>query len=125
LFWKKKNKPSEGSRIKAPSDHRGAFRISPDPDNPLTLHFKNKKINALDISSKGLSFTNDGFQSRKRYPVHFHLPGETDIISTKLDILRIDEEQICHCAFNLLTPDQEDAIHRYVLNRQKEDLRSR
>jgi len=125
LFWKKKNKSTEDTKIKAPSDHRGAFRVSPDPDHPLTLHFKGKQINALDISSKGLSFINDGLQARKRYSVHFDLPGESEIISTKLDILRVDEERICHCALKVLTPDQEDAIHRYVLNRQKEDLRSR
>jgi hypothetical protein len=45
-------------------------------------------------------------------------------IQNRIKILRIDEEDICRCNFINLDIESEDSLHRYVLVRQKDDLRS-
>ncbi len=121
MFWKKKTKQDE--KIKAPKEARQAYRVSPDTDNPLLLSLEGQSLEILEISSGGLAFKNKGFKAENTYKVDFVLPTG-GAIKTHIKILRIDEEEICRCNFVNLDTKSEDALHRYVLVRQKDDLRS-
>ena len=127
MFWKKKNKKSQKPlRIhKVPDDPRQAFRILPDPDDPISLSVDGKDVNVTEISSTGLAFQNEGFKSEDVFKVRFFLPKVFTEISANLEILRVDEEGICRCLLKDMDQDAEDAIHHYVLLRQKDDLQSR
>ena len=121
MFWKKKNKPEK--KIKAPEEARQAYRIAPDPENPLYLNLEGHSLEIVEISSGGLAFKNQGFKADSIYTVDFILPTGGSI-NTQIQILRIDEEDICRCHFLNLDVQSEDSLHRYVLVRQKDDLRS-
>jgi PilZ domain-containing protein len=121
LFWKKKNKPEK--KLKAPEEARQAYRIAPDPENPLFLNLEGNSLEIVEISSGGLAFKNLGFKADSSYTVDFVLPTGGRI-QTRIKILRIDEENICRCNFIDLDVQSEDSLHRYVLVRQKDDLRS-
>ena len=121
MFWKKKNKPEK--KLKAPEEARQAYRIAPDPENPLYLNLEGNSLEIVEISSGGLAFKNQGLKADSTYTVDFVLPTGGSI-HTQIKILRIDEEDICRCNFLDLDVQSEDSLHRYVLVRQKDDLRS-
>ncbi len=121
MFWKKKNKPEK--KLKAPEEARQAYRIAPDPENPLFLNVEGNSLEIVEISSSGLAFKNQGLEAGSTYTVDFVLPTGGSI-QTRIKILRIDEEGICRCHFIDLDVQSEDSLHRYVLVRQKDDLRS-
>ncbi len=121
MFWKKKNKPDK--KLKAPEEARQAYRVAPDPENPLFLNLAGQSLEILEISSGGLAFKNQGFKAEDTFKGDFVLPTG-GAINTRIKILRIDEEGICRCNFVNLDMKSEDALHRYVLVRQKDELNS-
>ena len=123
MFWKKKNKDKEEKKFKAPKEARQAYRVSPDPDNPIILNLEGQSLEVLEISSGGIAFKNQGFNAGDTFQADFVLPTG-NAINTQIKILRIDEDDICRCNFLDLDMKAEDSLHRYVLIRQKDDLRS-
>ena len=121
MFWKKKNKKEE--KLKAPDEARQAYRVAPDSENPLFLNMEGNSLEIVEISSGGLAFKNQGLKAGSTYMIDFVLPTGGGI-RTRIKILRIDEEDICRCNFIDLNVESEDSLHRYVLVRQKDDLRS-
>jgi len=121
LFWKKKDKP-QTPKVKAPADNRQAYRINPTRDEPIILDIGNQTVDVVDISSGGLSFENKGFEKGQQFNVRFTLPLTLEEIEAKIEILRIGNENMAHCRFVDLPQDLEDTIHKYVLDRQKEEL---
>lgn len=127
MFWKKKSdRPEEGKKLfKVPEQSRGAFRIAPDPAEPIILKLGGADVSVIDISSGGLSFKNTNFKIDTPYDISFSLPHSAITIKTKIKILRITDAQICPAIFIDLAPEFEDEIHHYVLHRQKEELKNR
>ncbi len=109
--------------MKPPEEARQAYRIAPDPEKPLFLNLEGNSLEIVEISSGGLAFKNQGLEAGSTHSVEFVLPTGGSI-KTQIKILRIDDENICRCNFINLDTASEDSIHRYVLVRQKDDLRS-
>jgi len=57
-------------------------------------------------------------------PVHLDLPSGQNSISGYVDALAPGDSGQVQCLFVNLSPDEVEAIHRYVLIRQKEVIRS-
>jgi hypothetical protein len=120
LFWKKKNK-DDGKLFKAPPTDRGAFRVYPSKENPVTIKVGDAKLIAIDISAGGISFDNKNFKNGATYPLEITLP-ENETITVETTIHKIDEKNICRCSIVGLSEYQEDQIHSYILARQKEEM---
>ena len=120
MFWKKKNK-DEGKLFKAPPADRGAFRVYPSKENPVTIKVGDVKLIAIDISAGGISFNNKNFKNGETYPLKIILP-ENETITVETTIHKIDEKNICRCSIVGLSEYQEDQIHSYILARQKEEI---
>ncbi|MEC7641765.1 MAG: PilZ domain-containing protein [Nitrospinota bacterium] len=138
MFWKKKKDSKKQSKplkdeekkkklfVKATDETRQAYRVSPLPSEPIRFEFDGKEITVVDISMGGVSFKNENFAKGTTQEVSFVLPGENVDISTKLAVVAILEaKNLCCCEFQDLNPDDEDAICDYVLDRQKEELKSK
>lgn len=121
MFWKKKIKQEK--KIEAPEEARQSYRVTPDPENPLFLDLEGNSLEIVEISSGGLAFKNQGLKEGSSHTIDFVLPTGS-AIKTRIKILRIDEKNICRCNFVNLDVESEDSLHRYVLVRQKDDLRS-
>ncbi len=111
--------------ISTPFDSRNAFRVSPDPKNPVYIKIGNKKIIPIEISSTGFSFNGKSYKTKIIYPILLKLPNYPEVIEAKAKIISIDRGVKCHCTFIDLSEEIEDVIHRYILNRQKKQLRSK
>ena len=120
MFWKKKNK-DEGKLFKAPPADRGAFRVYPSKENPVTIKVGDANLIAIDISAGGISFVNTDFKNGATYPLEITLP-EKETITVETTIHKIDVKNICRCSIVGLSEYQEDQIHSYILARQKEEI---
>jgi len=57
------------------------------------------KLRLIDIGALGFSFKNKGFHIDDEYDVDFDLQGYIRKIYARVYIVAIDEQDICHCAF--------------------------
>ncbi|MDC0946513.1 PilZ domain-containing protein [Nitrospinaceae bacterium] len=123
MFWKKKTKDKDTSNklFKNPTATRGAFRVYPSKEKPILLKIGSTPLSALDISASGVSFSNKDFKLGEKYSMELTLPND-QTMELETEILKIDEKNICRCKIMGLNPEQEDAIHYYILARQKEEL---
>lgn len=122
MFSKKSKSEEDAKSFKAPEESRQAFRVAPSPQKPLKIESDSNEATVLNISSGGMAFRSSKFVAGKIYRVKFMLPNDETPITAKMEVLAVGEDQKCRCRFYNLTPEQENQIHRYVLNRQKEDL---
>ena len=123
MFWKKKNKENGPKKLfKMPTETRGAFRVYPSEENPILVKVDGKEMLAIEISSGGISFENQGFKLGATYSMEIKLPKDAKPIDAKAEVLKIDDTNICRCKILALNPEQEDDIHHYVLSRQKEEI---
>lgn len=132
MFWKKKQ-PRNDTFIhdngkKELQSRRGYFRYRFYWPHTPGIRFCNKDVELFDISAGGLSFKDDGFAkgdrdrislllSDEEHPFEYHLFIEIQILS-------IDAEKICHCTFEDPEKEQTEAIHRFLLIKQKKDRRA-
>ena len=124
MFWKRKRNDSEMFSYKT-DDRRTFFRVCPSEEEPMVFQFGEKKVRVINISAGGLSFNNNDFSVKETHPVDFDLPGQDSKISTVLEIVGIDQKNICHCRFKGIEEDAVEEIHQYVLIRQKVIMRTK
>lgn len=110
--------------VQPSSTGRGAFRVVPDPDDPIILQLDGKLTRVVDISASGMSAPADVVEPGRRYPFSLDLPTSPMPITGYVDVLPKMEQGQLHCRFVDLSADELDMLHHYVLLRQKEAIRS-
>jgi len=110
--------------IHAPSSGRTAYSVVPDPDDPVILQLDGNLARVLEISAAGFSAPKDAAKPGRRYPFSVDLPTYRRPISGYVDVLPDTRNDELTCRFADLTDDQTDALHQYVLARQKEAIRA-
>ena len=90
---------------------------------PIILHIDDRTVDIRDIGAAGLSFDNDNFSLGPLESCQLDLPELGPAIPIKLQIVEIDEKNVCHCEFKTIEDGAVERIHQYVLRRQKEILR--
>ncbi len=63
--------------FKMPSETRGAFRVYPSESAPIVLNVDGKTMNAVDISSGGISFANHNYKLKGTYDCEIKLPNDS------------------------------------------------
>lgn len=122
MFWKKKTKETEKKLFTSPAGTRGSFRVYPSKENPIILKVGGTSLNAVDISAGGISFDNKNFKLGATYSMEMVLPQGRGTFNAKTEILKIDDTEVCRCKIIGLSPDEEDGVHAYILDRQKEEI---
>ena len=91
---------------------------------PISIILKvgGTSLNAVDISAGGISFDNKNFKLGATYSMEMVLPQGRGTFDAKTEILKIDDKEVCRCKIIGLSPDQEDGVHSYILDRQKEEI---
>lgn len=106
---------------------REAFRYNPAPPDTLTIRFMGKSMDFIDISAGGVSFKDQGFTRGERDRITLALQDPdlkpNQILSIVIQILDIDARNICHCIFETPSEDQTEAIHRFLLVKQKKEIK--
>ena len=110
MFWKKKNKSQAGNFTSPKFGPREAFRVRPSFDEPIFLRVGEVAMSVFDVSSGGISFRNNGLDFNKTYTARFYLPDEDQEIETELQVLRIENENICYAQFIDLPEKDEEKV---------------
>ena len=110
--------------IKAPSGGRAAYSVVPDPDDPIILQLDGRLERVLDISANGLTLAPESVAPGRRYPFSIDLPTARVPIAGYVDVLPESEPGVLQGRFVDLSAAELDALHGYVLVRQKEAIRS-
>ncbi len=110
--------------VQAVKSGRTAYGVVPNPDDPIILQIEGKLSRVLEISANGFSLPGDVVSSGRRLPFHLDLPSGQNPISGYVDALAPGDSGQVQCLFVNLSPEEAETIHRYVLIRQKEVIRS-
>lgn len=103
---------------------RSAYRVVPDPDDPVILVLEGALCRVLDISATGFSCPQGEIKSGRRYSFSMDLPTSPKPLQGMVDVLPARENGHLHCKFAALGPEETEILHQYVLVRQKEAIRS-
>ena len=122
MFFKKK-KQEEKKMFEMPEGNRGAFRVYPSDEEPILVKIKGGKTSkAGDICAGGISFPNDNYENGATYDCKIKLTRDIDPFAAKVIIHKIDDKNICRCSIVEMTDEQDDMVHHYVLERQKNEI---
>jgi len=122
LFWKNRQNDAEMFSYDV-DDRRSSFRVRPPSTEPIGIEFQGKSVLVKDIGGGGLSFANNRFKVGDSQSITLDLPGEDTTVRVTMEIVDIDEKDICHGCFTASTHEAINAIHRYMLTVQKDMLR--
>lgn len=110
--------------VQGPSSGRSAYAVVPNPNEPVILQLNGNLTRVLEISAIGFSASKDAAKPGRRYPFSVDLPTYTRPISGYVDALPDTKNDELTCRFVDMNPEQVDALHQYVLVRQKEAIRA-
>lgn len=110
-------------------EQRDAFRYVFSPEKRLSMQFKGKTVDIVDISAGGLAFKNQGFLQYESDEISLVLEMPNykgdPVFTAHTRILHITSNHFCHCIFENCSVDQYEIVHKYVLEMQKQDLNFR
>ncbi len=110
--------------IKAPNSGRTAYRVVPDPDDPVILQLDGHLTRVLEICASGFACPLEVVKSGRRYPFNLDLPTAHRPLSGYVDMLPDKEQDHLEGMFVDLSAEELDLLHHYVLIRQKTVLRA-
>jgi hypothetical protein len=121
LFWKKQTAERQPFNLDN-DDQRAYFRVS--PPEPPTLWLDGRPATLVDIGAGGLAVVNRGWTEGALLTVRLRLPSPAVEITAALRIIGVDAGNVCHGAFADIDDAGVEAIHRYVLEIQKQSIRA-
>jgi len=110
--------------VQAPLGARADYAVLPDPDDPVIFQLDGHLVRVLDISAGGISIPSDVVAAGRRYPFSLDLPSARIPLGGYIDVLPDEDTGFLSGRFVDLSADELDALHHYVLIRQKEAIRS-
>lgn len=110
--------------VSTTSTSRAAYRVVPNPDDPVILQLDGRLSRVLDISATGFSCPEGDVKQGRRYRFSLGLPTRSAELAGYVDVLPGADNGHLHCQFVELDADELDVLHQYVLVRQKEAIRS-
>lgn len=116
-------------RATADREQRDTYRYVFAPEKRLSMQFKGKTVEIMDISAGGLAFKNRGFSRYDSDQVSLVLEmpnfNGNPCFKAHTRILHITANHFCHCIFEDCSVDEYEIVHKYVLEMQKQDLNSK
>ena len=110
--------------IHAPSSGRAAYSVVPDSDDPIILQLDGNLSRVMEISAISFSAPEGAAKPGRRYPFSMDLPSYRKPLSGYVDVLPDVRDGELTCRFVDLSEEHTDALHQYVLARQKSALRA-
>ena len=109
--------------FEVPEGNRGSYRVYPSADEPILIKIKDgKTAKAIDIFAGGISFHKDNYDKGSTHDCKIKLSRDVEPFAAKVIIHKIDDTNVCRCSITDTTDEQDDMVHHYVMERQKEDI---
>lgn len=126
MFWKK-GKQKKGRKCGEPFtidfdlDRRNYYRVEPKRDKPVYLHMAGRRFLALDVSAGGVAVRASGLAPGQRVQGVVYLPTGGPIPAI-MDVVKSIPGKMVAFQFAKIRAEDQERIHQYVLERQKEEL---
>jgi len=124
LFWKK-SKPAEELFTYESCNFRSSYRVYPSEDNPIYMIVDGAEVEVVDIGAGGISFVNSNYKLGEVLSALITLPIRDIQVEAEINIVRISDEGTAHCAFKKINSEDSELIHKYMLQKQKQELRDK
>ncbi len=128
MFWRKKKSDEFAIELEEPrneaAERRESFRIGADPDNPVIVTIGDLEYPVCNLSAGGLAIRARGLQAGKKYSIRLQLPDGSPVILTEIGVVSVSPQKLCRCKFLRLSLVSQDTLHRYILDREKEQIRT-
>jgi len=128
LFWTKKKADQLEVEVDEPqndaAERRESFRIGADPDNPMLVTIGDLEYTATNLSAGGLAIRARGLVAGKKYSIRLQLPDGSPVILTEVGVVSVTSQRLCRCKFLQLSAVSRDVLHRYILAREKQQIRN-
>ena len=128
MFWKKKKSEDFEIELNAPqpeaSERRESFRIGSDPENPVSVSIGDVEYVAANLSAGGLAIRARALKAGKKYSIRLQLPDGSPVILTEIGVVSVTPQGMCRCKFLRLSVLSQNALHRYILSREKQQIRN-
>jgi c-di-GMP-binding flagellar brake protein YcgR len=126
LFWRKKKADEFEIELDEPareaSERRESFRIGSDPQNPVLVTIDGVDYTAANLSAGGLAIRAPELQAGQKYSIRLQLP-DSPVILTEIAVINATPQGLCRCKFMQLSAVSRNALHRYILDREKQRIR--
>lgn len=128
MFWRKRKTDEFEIELGAPqpeaAERRESFRIGADPENPVTVTIGDFEYVAANLSAGGLAIRARELKAGKKYSIRLQLPDGSPVILTEIGVVSVTPQGLCRCKFLRLSVLSQDALHRYILSREKQQIRN-
>ena len=127
MFWKRKKHRSDDEIIHPSSNHRKAFRYDLENADGIHMDLYGTTVPLINLSAEGAAFPNTSFKTGDTEQAGLLLTKPwlryTTLVKVTIEVKDVDENNICHCLFKNCSDENKEAIHKYILERQKADIR--
>lgn len=128
MFWKRKKRRSDDDQVIHPSpDKRRSFRYELENADDINMEVCGTTVPLINLSAEGAAFPNISYKT-----------GDTDhagilltqpwlryacIVKVTIEVVDVNENNVCRCLFKNCSEEDRETIHKYILERQKADIR--
>ncbi len=116
------NELTENELVDDSDNNREAFRVEPDPIQPVVVSIDRHRYNAVNISSGGVAFHVSEFAYAKPICAQIKLPDNAEVLLVELELVSV-HGGLCRCLFKEINEAAENLLHSYVLEVQKRNIR--
>ena len=120
MFWRKKQKIDVD--FADDGDHRQAFRIKPEQTRPIILTLQNNSYPVVNISGTGCCFRSHNYPEGTVAAGTLRIPSDDLIFPVTVKVVS-KQRDLCRCEFVRISESSANAIHSYVLEAQKNQIR--
>lgn len=120
MFWKKKSKID--IEFDDDGDHRQAFRIRPEQTRPILLNMANNSFPLINVSGTGCCFRSHSYSEGMVGSGTLKIPSDDLIFPVTVKVVK-KQRDLCRCEFTKISESSQDAIHSYILEAQKKQIR--
>ena len=125
MFSRKNNDPLI---VSVDQEKRSSFRVEPSSERPIYVSIGRDRYQVKDIGAGGAGIyrrdDDKELEPGEKYPFKMTLPLTDEVVSGTLRITDISDS-IYHCRFIDLSEEEREKIHRFVFEREKEELREK
>ena len=128
MFWRKKK--ADGVQIeldetpREAAERRDSFRIGSDPEHPVIVTVGGVEHPAASLSAGGLAIRAPGLQAGGKYSIRLQLPDGSPVILIEVEVTSESPQGLRHCKFLKLSASSRSVLHRYILSREKQQIRN-
>lgn len=128
MFWKRKKRRSDEDQvIHSSADQRSSFRYELENADGINMELCGTTVPLINLSAEGAAFPNTSFKTGDTAQAGILLTQPwiryACLIKVTIEVVDVDENNVCRCLFKNCSEEDKETIHKYILERQKADLR--